>query len=307
MSVTFSNRSFPSRAHNHQARWAPVLISPRPASPEQLVIGVACANEGAAYLAEANAWHRLNCLFGDGADTAMLAARVALDTMRSDLLARGEDALGDPEKSFSGVTIGAVQEGEGESVEKIAISWLSTISTLYDAELTKRVQNEVDIPLSSPSRVAKDRLPMLVFDYIEQRRPRLTKFFNIEIQKKNERKRTPRAQDIYIGYAGSAIVANFATLPAKRSRPVVDHVKRLMWDLEQDRDGSGGLDHQRKYEMIVKHQEKSDPHITEKQYGAVLEVVDELSEQARKREIQLVSHVAIPDIGNHILEVEMAV
>ncbi len=307
MSASFSNSSFPSRADNLRALWTPVLFSPRLGSPENLVIGVASASETDFFLAEANSWRRLHCLYGDGAETALLAARVALDVLKADLAERGQVALREPCQTFSGISMGDVQEGEGGSVEQIATVWLASLSSLYDVALADRIESTGE--LSAEPRETKanaDRLPVLVHEYVEQHRPRLSNFFNYEIRHKQTQKRKPKAQDIYIGFAGSSLVANFATLPAKRSKSTIDHIKRLMWDLEQDRDVSGPLDRKRRYEMIVKHQDKSDPHITEKQYGDVLEVVDELGEQGRKREITIIPRVTVPEIGNHVLELEHA-
>ncbi|WP_192357695.1 hypothetical protein [Mesorhizobium mediterraneum] len=307
MSVIFTNDGFPSRADHLRALWTPVLFSPRLSSPENLVIGVASATETDFYLAEANAWRRLHCLFGDGAETALLAARVALDVLKSDLSERGQTALHEPRQTFSGITMGELREGEGSSLKQIATTWLASLSSLYDAGLAERIERSEDVlPASAEAKAKADRLPVLVLEYVEQHRPRLSSFFHAEIREKRERKRKPRAQDIYIGFAGSSLVANFATLPAKRSNTIIDHIKRLMWDLEQDRDAAGALDRQRKYEMIVKHQDKYDPHITEKQFGDVLEVVDELGEQGRKRDIAVVPRVTVPEIGNHMLELEQA-
>lgn len=307
MSVTFTGSGFPSRAHHIRALWTPVLFSPRLGSPENLVIGVACATETDFYLAEANAWRRLHCLFGDGAETALLATRVALDALKSDLSERGHVALHEPHATFSGISFGKVREGEGSSVKQIATTWLASLSSLYDAELAEKVEKAGDMQATpAESKVKADRLPMLVLEYVQQHRPQLSSFFHPQIREERERKRKPRAQDIYIGFAGSFIVANFATLPAKRSNTTIDHIKRLMWDLEQDRDGAGALDRQRKYEMLLKHQDKYDPHITEKQFDEVLQVIDELGEQGRKREIAVVPRVTVPEIGNHLLEFEQA-
>jgi hypothetical protein len=308
MSITLSGRAFPSRAHHVRALWVPVLFSPRIGSPENLVIGVASATESDFHLAEANAWRRLHCLFDDGAETALLAARVALDTLKADLSMRGQIALREPQATFSGISFGKVRDGEGSSVEQIATTWLMALSSLYDAKLVEKVSAS-DGATAGPTteaRVKADRLPLLVLEYVQHQSPELQKFFHPEIRERQERAPRPRAQDIYIGFAGSFLVANFATLPAKRSKTTIDHIKRLMWDLEQDRDRAGALDRSRKYEMLVKHQDKSDPHISEKQFDEVLEVVDELGEQGRKREIDVVSRVTVPDIGNHLVEYERA-
>lgn len=308
MMSQFASGSFPSRANHIRALWAPVLLCPRLGSPENLVIGIAAVNASDFYLAEANAWRRLVCLYDEDADTALLAARVALDSLRADLSARGEKALYDPQQTFSGISFGPPCEGEGTSLKQIASLWLQTLSSLYDAALTKHVEEfeQAGPPTRNEIIARSDRLPVLVFEYIEHHRPGLVDAFNAEIRKRRQRNSRPKAQNVYIGFAGSLLVANFATLPPNRSKSTIDHIKRLMWDLEQNRDEQPQIAHQRTYEMIVKHQEKSDPHITEKQYNGVLEVIDELAEQGHKHEIVVVAKSSVPAIGTHVLELERA-
>ena len=311
MSEQFNTNDFPSRADNIRALWVPVLLCPRLGSPENLVIGIAAATANDFHLAEANAWKRLHCLYSDSAETALLATRVALHTLKADLAVRGQAALRDPKPTFSGISLGTIREGEGKSLKQISLSWLQTLSSLYDPVLAIKAESALaTVHTIGDSEIKSDRLPVLVFNYIEQKNPGLTSFFNPEIRPREHRQKRVRPQQVYIAFAGSKLVANFATLPPNRRSTTIDHIKRLMWDLEQERNKASlevGLHlSDRRFEMIVQHQEKDDPQINDKQFNGLLEVVDELSEQGRARDIAVISKYNVPDIGNHMVALERA-
>ncbi|MGQ7445322.1 hypothetical protein ACTGXM_11420, partial [Streptococcus suis] len=84
--------------------------------------------------------------------------------------------------------------------------------------------------------------------------------------------RTP-AQQVRIAFSGSVLVANFATLPARKPKATIEHIKSLVLDLETDRERDS-MRGQRRWEMIVQHQGRDDPHIKPNQYDRVLEVLD---------------------------------
>lgn len=302
MTIQAPNLVFPSRATHVRARWAPLLFSPRPDSPEQLVIGIAVVSANGFYLAEANAWRRMHCLFDAGADTAMLAVRVAFDRMRKALTTGGQQAFEQFVSPFSGISLGPAQVGEAQSERALAELWLSATSSLYDKALAAGAET-VTVPAKRTPR--GDRLPILVREYVEQRRPGLAQAFSPEFQSAVRQPRVP-PQQVRIAFSGSALVANFATLPAKRSKSTIEHIKSLVWDLEQARE----RDHygmSRRYEMLVQHQGRDDPQITARQYDGVLEVLDELGEQARARDLTMLPYSSVPNIGNHLLEIERRV
>jgi len=298
MSIERPNLVFPSREANVSGLWAPLMFSPRPGSPERIVVGVAVATDTGCYLAEANAWRRLHCLFDADADTALLAIRVAFDRMRSTLAQHGTNAFKLFQPPFTGITLGEPRQGEGSSERALAELWLAETSSVYDRVLASATDEQASPPAQSP---VGDRLPILVREYVEQRRPGLVGAFSPEFQVVGRRVRTP-AQRVRIAFSGSALVANFATLPARRAKGTIEHIKSLVWDLEQDRerDPMAG----RRWEMIVQHQGRDDPHITPGQYSGVLDVLDELGEQARVRDLTMLPYTSVPAIGNHMLEME---
>jgi hypothetical protein len=306
MTVTLDPSGFPSRAHTIRASWVPIMLCPRIGSPENFVIGVAALSSKGFHLAEANAWRRLRCLYDDDSETALMAARVALETLKTDLAGRGIAAFESPKATFSGVTFGKIQTAEGVSEKQIATSWLQSLSSLYDNKLAVRAEEALAdaTQIIERSGSKSDRLPVLVLEFVQERRPGLVQFFSSEIRERARSKRRPKAQDIYVGFNGSRLAANFATLPPTRPKATIDHIKRLMWDLEKDRDSQNSAFNDRKYEMIIKHQARTDPHISMYQFDGLLEVIDELGAQGLSSEIQVVSRVGVPEIGEHVIQNE---
>ncbi|MFZ5793362.1 MAG: hypothetical protein ACRCS5_06030 [Sphingomonas sp.] len=304
MSIDRPNLKFPSRAGNIRGMWAPLLFSPRPGSPEQLVVGVAAVTSSGFHLAEANAWRRLHCLFDADADTAMLAIRVAFERMRTVLAKDGLQAFSMYQPPFSGISLGEPKVGEAATERALAELWLAETSSLYDRALAIAA---VDAAASSTdssgaSDARGDRLPILVREYVQQHRPGLVKAFSPEFQAVTRSVRTP-AQQVRIAFSGSVLVANFATLPARKPKATIEHIKSLVLDLETDRERDS-MRGQRRWEMIVQHQGRDDPHIKPNQYDRVLEVLDQLGEQARVRDLDMLRYTSVSSIGQHLLEVE---
>ncbi|WP_141243871.1 hypothetical protein [Sphingomonas lenta] len=303
MTVKSPALRFPSRAKNLRAHWAPILFSPRPDSPERIVVGVVAVSATGHHLAEANAWRRLHCLFEADAETAQLAIQVAFERMRETLAKVGVEGLTQFRPPFTGISLGEARIGEARSERELAEAWLANTSSLFDADLAARAAASASQDADESVKPVKgDRLPILVREYVEHRRPGLAQAFSPEFQAVGRKVRTP-AQKVRIAFSGSVLVANFATLPARPSKVKIEHVKSLIWDLEQGR----ARDHygaQRRFEMIVQHQSRDDPQITARQYETVLEVLDELGEQARLRDLAMRPYTAVPQIGDHLIEFE---
>ncbi|MEI4600286.1 hypothetical protein, partial [Klebsiella pneumoniae] len=74
---------------------------------------------------------------------------------------------------------------------------------------------------SGASDARGDRLPILVREYVQQHRPGLVKAFSPEFQAVTRSVRTP-AQQVRIAFSGSVLVANFATLPARKPKATIE-------------------------------------------------------------------------------------
>jgi hypothetical protein len=310
MSIAIPTEWFPSRAAYVKAEWAPLMFAPNPDTPERLVIGVAAVNERGFYVAPAESAKRLTCLYGAAAVTALLVQDSSISLLREDLAGRGRDALWHPHVPFSGVSVGSVREGEAQSLQELAEQWLRSISSVHEAPTAGRVEAEeaVESAVSAiRTQTDNDRLPVLVYREIEETAPPLGAYFSSEIRLRAKKGLRTKPQNVFIGFAGSRVVANFATLrPTTRPRPAIDHIKRLMWDLARHRDTEVGLiSTQRSHEMIVFHRDENDPEIDEKRAEDIKEMLGDLREQGSKEDILVQPRSSVGSIADHIRIAEM--
>ena len=300
---------FPKLRSPTKAKWAPVFLSPIMGAPEKLVIGIAAVSANEFHLERANALRRLECLYGKAAATAIFAAEVALEELRADLAIRGIEALSAPKPTFSGISIGTLADGEANSVQEVARSWMISSSSLYDTAQALSIAVEARA-LAAPSEggaVVTDRLPSLVLNYVAVKRPGLREFFNEDIRDERRRRRHSKAHSVIIDYAGSHLVANFGTMAVTQPTASVDKIKRRIFDLLIDRDTEKRAIAKRRHEMIVQHPDRDDPQITERQFDAVEEAIASLSDQAQREEIVLIASTSVSKIGDHILETEQRI
>jgi len=278
-------------------------------SPEQLVIGVAAASNAAHYIERANMLRRLECLYGKAAETAVFAAQVALDQLSEDLAARGVTALSEPRKTFSGVSVGPIADGEANSIEELCRSWISMLSSLYSVSAME-LMNQAQVLQVGPDvpeilTTGADRLPALVLTYVANQRPGLERFFNEDVRQQRIRRRISKVHNVIIDFAGSHLVANFGTMMAARNHAAsVDRIKRRMFDLLVERDTETKSLQPRTFEMIVQHPPADDPQITERQASVVQEGLAALADQSRSEHIAFVPLTSVPAIGNHVLRAE---
>jgi hypothetical protein len=303
--LSFHGADFPASGGLIRAKWAPLLLRPILGSPEQFVIGVAAVNETGFYIARANSLDRLLCIFGDDANSAILAAEAGLDALSSDLASRSLNAILDFKPTFSGVCLGESSEAQGETLENIALSWMASLSSVYFKEEPSSLMI-VDAGLPEQYRERqRDRLPALILDYINIRRPGLTSFFSEEIRDQSPKRRS-NVSAVFIDYAGSKIVANFGTLSVSNHATSVDRIKRRLWDLKVDRDNEKGAFLKREHEMLVQHPTESDPQFSARQFERISDALRALEEQADQEEIRFRPMNTVEQIGEHLLQKEAA-
>ncbi|HVC54995.1 MAG TPA: hypothetical protein VND95_03515 [Stellaceae bacterium] len=296
---------FPRLQTRTQAQWAPILISPIMGSMEQLVIGVAAASAEARYVERANMLRRLQCLYGKEAETIIFAAQVAMDELKMDLAERGIAALTNPMKTFSGISIGPVAEGEANSIEELCRNWMCSLSSLYSASAMELMEAApVQSAVADTLTASGDRLPALVLQYVTNFRPGLERFFNQDVREQRIRRRSAKVHSVIIDFAGSSLVANFATLMASHHAASVDKIKRRMFDLIVQRDTEAQSLPSRVHEMIVQHPALDDPQITDRQAAVNQEGLIALSDQSRREEITFVPMTSVASIGDHVLQAE---
>lgn len=309
--ISFGKTAFPRPLSGFvKARRAPVIYCPIIGSVEQLVVGVIAFDEQRAHLARANRLDRLGCFYDDRATGAILAIELALEELELDLATDPSLLLHAYDAAVSGVKIGPTQEVEGVSLEVIASSWLSGMSSLYVPEASNAQLIEIPTGVSAldnPSAYdrASDRLGQLLLNYVQDKRPKLVDAFSEEIRAQARRRRGS-AHSVFIDFAGSKIVANFGILSTNGYAASIDRIKRRMWDLKiaRDRERSGFLG--RSHEMLVQHPPKNDPQLTYRQVDKLMESVRELEEQANQEEIRFRPLTTVEQIGEHLVQSEAA-
>jgi hypothetical protein len=305
--LSIKEDDFPSPDRLVKAVWVPILLRPILGSPEQFVVGVVAVNETGFYVARANQLNRLFCVFAEEAHSAILAAEASLDALSTDLATRSLEAVRDFRPMFSGVSCGEVTEAQGESLEKIASSWMSSLSSLYSTqEPVALMLSDNVLSAEDPYRERqRDRLPGLIYDYINSRRPGLASFFSEEIRDRTMRRRS-NASAVLIDYAGSKVVANFGTLLISNHPMSVDRIKRRLWDLKVSRDAEREPFVKRDHEMLVQHPTSSDPQFSPRQLERISDALRTLEEQADQELIRFRPMHTVQEIGEHLLEREAA-
>jgi len=300
--------NFPSRDQLAVGKWRPIFFRPHPDSPEQFILGLIAWNSDGAVALPANATRKIKCLFGDSSETVLLAQKAAIAAVRDHLGRAGPQSLEGLRFGFSGICLGDEQVGEARNADALAKYWLNRISSLHiNTSETELVGDDDEEPIEAFSaKISNDRLPLMVYHAVEKDNPTLADYFSSEIRYRARRAPKPPPQKVFIGFAGDSLVANFATLRPSRSRVMVDHVKRLMWDLARYRDNEQGLlPSERKFEMVVYRRPVDDPELTRAQDKQLNEMISDLGEQGSKEDIGVQSRESVDGIAKFLQRAEL--
>jgi hypothetical protein len=305
----FEITHFPSLERSVRAHWAPILLEPISGSFERLVVGVAVANADGFHLEVANALHRLSCLYGVEAGAAANAVMLAATYLRRDLSVRFVEALLKPDPPLSGIVFGPSQEGEGRSLEALAQSWMTALSSLYIAPGTALVHSADEATVlvaASASGGGGDRLPFLVCDYVKEHRAGYGGYFSADLRQGRARRMKGGSHQIVIDFAGPKLVANFGTLRAHAITQSVYLIKRRLWDLKVDRDREPNPVFARAHEMILHRPPQDDPQVTQQQQYTITEALSALESQADQEELRLLAMDSVSAIGERLISYNMA-
>lgn len=304
MNEPLSPDSFPSVGHSEIGRWAPVYLSPILHSPERFVVAVAVANDNGFHIEAANALSRLECLYGNAAETAIFAVEVALEELQLALAEKGVSALVDGVSVFTGISLGEVQVGEAPSLAEIGRIWMGALSSLY--RYVPSSEEVAALQERGGREAQQDRLPVLVLNHVVTMSPDLGKYFADDIRSQKSRRSSRRAARISIDYAGPKFVANFATLGGAGAG-AVDRIKRKMFDLKVRRDEEQTqLFGSREYEMLLYTPHSTSPLLTEVQSDRLGEAIQDLSDQSVREGFTLLALHDVPEIGARVLGAEAA-
>ena len=299
---------FPDRTDLKPGHWYPIFFRANFDTPERLVAGVVACVDGKWDLQSATALDRLKCLYHGASQVAIAAIEQGLGNLEEML---GKIELDGADLSVSGLYLGKAQEAEAHDAKELARRWLRLISSLHDVK--KEVDFYIEVASYKPSpaeevisrEISRDRLPVLVMDKMIETAPQARNMFHQHVHKleANNKARliTHRA---YVAFDGKNVAANFSTLRAGKHKAAVDASKRLMWDLEQHRQGDPSLYGKQVHEMYLYHPSHDDPTISERQFDNVMEIVATLKKEGENREIKVNSRDSVDEISRELLKVE---
>jgi hypothetical protein len=302
---TFFSR-FPSTHDLIKVRWAPIILSPINGSPERFVVAVAAASEFGFHIEAANSLNRLACLYGNSAESLYFAIGMVIHELNQQLSAKGAVALENEITSFSNISIGKISDGEARSERDLALTWMKSISSLYNTNLNQvESRNIVDF---SPMKTDKsDNLPVMIHNQVNKISPDLGKNFSIEIRKQLKRRSATRIASVSIDYDGPKYVANFATLSRSANAQNVDCTKRKLFDLvfklNQSNDLFGAL---RKHELVVQAPALDSVTLSTIQRDRIQSALEDLSEQSKIEGVDFIAKSEVEQISLRILESEQA-
>lgn len=307
MIVNLNSDSFPALENPVRANWAPIFLTPIRGSEERLIIGVAVFNDAGFHIEAANALGRLQCLYGSQSDIVIQVAGIALDELQAELSARAGMAIADFKPSITGVTAGEIRQADGVSLQAIGASWMSALSSLYDAEAAGLMSegellDDASYQDKFEAFAGGDRLPRLVLDYVVEERSGLAGFFRSDLANQQQRRR--RSHEVSIDFSGSKLVANFGTLGVGQISRSVDLIKRRLWDLKVDRDSETVDTFSRQHEMLIQMPASDDPQVSEKQFENLEVARKALEAQADQEELRLEAYTTVAAIGRRVLTAE---
>lgn len=300
--------SFPPVDALSQGFWQPIFFIPNLDTPERLVAAVITCVDGKWVLTKATALDRLRCLYGQEAEIALEAVNFGLKEIESTLSSLSpSDKVSSP---ITGLELGDRMPAQGHDSAELGFRKLRLISSLHNRrkEYSSVALQPVAaaLPADPLARdIERDRLSVLVMEHMAESAPQSRVMFNSHVRRL-ERDQGARllTHKAYVAYDGKNVAANFATLKPGRHKVGVDISKRLMWDLEQHRESDRGFLNKYSHEMILYHPSRDDPTITPRQFDNVMEVVDTLQQEGQSRDIKVMSYISVPEISDHILQVE---
>lgn len=308
MSVdSLNSEMFPTLSRSLDAHWRPVLLNPIVGSPESFVIGVV-ASDGRDYAIEmANELERLECLYGSDAQVLKFAVCAVQSHLEECFEQSASVSLWQLMPPLESVHFGEVREADGHTVQELARSWMSSLSSLYTLhkEQMSKIAEVLEVQPASGSG-NKDRLPTLVMNAVIRKELSLVRYFDSSLAE--QPKSRNRNAHVQIDYSSPRLVANFSTLQAGRIAPSVRRIKTRLWDLKIDRDRQieEELSSHEHHELILQFPSESDPQVSGRQYRNLKSAYDELEAQADDVKLRLRAFESVEEISDHLLKVEAA-
>jgi hypothetical protein len=299
---------FPVIKDAKRAKWAPVVLQPVPGSPERFVVGCLVADGASSHLEFANSLDRLSCLYGEKADSLLMALKYAEQSLRVDLTQRKFSEFDSSILPLAGLQFGEVREGVGADLSDIGRSWMSVMSSFH----TVPTKVDVVLPTAESTAMTGERkaaalpLPILILDDIASKRFDLIHYFSERLRTKRGTKTKKRQFGVNIDFSGRKLVANFASLETSKMTASVGSMQQRLWELKVERDRNNQGNVVKQHELIVRVPTEIELNGEQWRLENVREAIGELVRQADMEELRLRPFPSTSAISAHILALEAA-
>lgn len=272
---TLAKLKFPPPYDGVRAKWAPIFVEPILGSGERITIAVAAIGEKEIVITPVPEMAALKSFYGKQVGGVVFEAEAAIEAFRPDLEERGVLALTEPGTAFSGIFVGQIRDGAGDSVAEIAEDGLRLCASLFYRP-------------ANPKHYSVQNLRADVRRFVSKKHQSLEKSFNYRFQCTNN------ARPTRIDFAGEVLVANLGLLAPTKIAESVKAAKAGVCDLETYRERFPERD-QAAYELIL----GAEPSVPE-----VDEAVEEIAYIAEHQQIATKTMRTANRIGEYIVQSE---
>lgn len=294
---------FPRFHRPIDAKWAPILLEPIAGSAERLVIGIAVSTHREAFVASVNGLRKLDCLYGSrGKGVCEIATRAVSYVQEQSF--EPNFSLTEVDCLYSGVHIGEIRSGEGETLEQIANVWLPLISSLHENVVSHEIDVLRELVVTTGATLLSDQLASQVMNEVIATRSSLLPYFSSDLRAGRTRRTKNRAHEVMIDFSGSKLVANFDVLRISQLTKSVDSIKRKLWDLKVDRDREDGPIRRPFHELLIQAPALDGQVLNNAQKELVRDALGGLERQADQEELRLVQLGSAQAIAARVLELE---
>lgn len=267
-------------------------------SGERITVGVAAISASGEVLVLPTLREKeLNCIFGEQGKALLKSAEIALAALRQHLNQTHSFAGWD--SPLSGVTIGDTHLGAGNNLHSI-LGTAMRLTASFCANLPSSAASMAVTTFSAsiPTEPEdEESWSIKVRELIHRNAPPLFNNFN------REKEFVQGGRPPKFDYFGRQYVANFGRLTISRLNDGFNKAKIKLWDLDVLRADSAlaGINH---YELVLWRPRLNGDGYSKKNEKLLKETIVELTEEARKRELETVPVYDAEEASSRIIQME---
>lgn len=275
-------------AHPVRAIWIPLHYFPLIGSNNCFTIAVVLiSDKGERRLIQANGLEKLYCIYGTSAQSHISFLETALGIFRERL----DDFAIETMHNFefgSALVFGEPKRGSGLTIEHIGTSWLSKISLLHNADITKfelaavgaySVEEAETVEDDPVPEIAEVRLATALKSQVQSMNIRLGSNFNRNFQPKG------RVLPVKLGYSGENLVADFDRVAPRGLTTSFSRIRSKLWVLAEHREQTRH-EKPRTHEMLVIPSNRFSPLQADRDIQIFNQACHDIEKEADRREIR---------------------